>query len=520
MVRDVGHSFTLPPQPVMVPTIRTIVEHGGLAQLLWDAANRRPDHVAIVERDREVTYQELCLSASRIASAVASAGVQPGDRVGVLLERGADAAAAIFGIYAAGGVAVVINERLRPRQIEYSLNHSGARVLITHSDILVRQPRALATAAQMIDVSLLGHESPVAPASRDGRDLAQIIYTSGSTGLPKGVVFSHDNLLFGTRVVVDYLGMTADDRVASLLPFSSVYGLNQLLCTLRCGATLLVELSPVPHRLVVGLRDAGVTTLAAVPPLWLQLLSVPEFREQQIPTLRILQNAGGHLPVEAVRRLRSAQPQARLFLQYGQTETFRSTYLPPDETDQHPDSIGRPLPNAEVFVLRDDGVPCEPGETGELVFGGRTVAQGYWNNEEATARVFRPHPTVADRQVVHSGDLVRRDAAGLLYFVSRRDRMIKTLGYRVGPDEIIDVLFSSRQVTEAVVSTAPDPQRGECIIAHVVLTADGTLERLQAYCRTELPRHMQPSRIEVRCALPRLASGKYDMSSLRATNAS
>jgi amino acid adenylation domain-containing protein len=493
------------------------MEHGGLAQLLWDAADRHANHPAIVEREREVTYEGLRSAASRIASALSTCQIRSGDRVAVFLERGADAAAAIFGIYAAGAVAVVVNERLRPRQVEYVLKHSGARVLLTDTDILVRQPRTIVTSTEMIDISLLRDHGPVAPVSRTGEDLAQIVYTPGSTGLPKGVVFSQDNLLSGTGAVVDYLDLTSDDRVASLLPFSSIYGLTQLLCAVRCGATLLVELAPAPHRLIAGLREAAVTILAAVPPLWLQLLSLPEFRDREIPTLRILQNAGGHLPAEAVQRLRKAQPHARLFLQYGQTETFRSTYLPPEEADQHPDSIGRPMPNAEILVLRDDGMPCAAGEVGELVFSGRTVAQGYWNDEETTARVFQAHPSADGRRVVYSGDMVRRDEAGLLYFVGRRDRMIQTHGYRVGPDEITDVLLASEQITEAVVSTEPDPRRGDRIIAYVLLSVDGTLDRLEAYCRTELPRYMQPSRIEARSALPRFGSGKYDVSPVRAT---
>lgn len=526
-VRTVGARFITAPtfspchsQLIMIQALPTPVGHGGLAQLLWDAADRRASHPAIVEREREVTYQELRSAATRVAGALQLSGVQPGDRVAVFLERGADAAAAIFGTYAVGAVAVVVNERLRPRQVEYALNHSGARVLLTDPDLLVRQPRPIVTSAALIDISLLRDVGPFSPVPRTGRDLAHIIYTSGSTGLPKGVILSHDALAFGTRIVVDYLGLAHEDRLASLLPFSSVYGLNQLLCTVCSGATLLIELSPVPHRLIVGLRDAGVTTLAAVPPLWLQLLSVPEFRNRPIPTLRIMQNAGGHLPVEAVRLVREAQPHARLFLQYGQTETFRSTYLVPEEIEQHPDSIGRAVPHAEILVLRDDGTPCDDGEIGELVFCGPTVAQGYWRDDQATAQVFRSHPNAEGKRVVYSGDMVRRDQSGLLHFVSRRDRMIKTLGYRVGPDEIIDVLFSSRQVTEAVVSTEPDVQRGERIIAHVVLAADGTLDRLHAYCRTELPRHMQPSRIEARGALPRLASGKYDMTLLRTASAS
>ena len=210
-----------------------------------------------------------------------------------------------------------------------------------------------------------------------------------------------------------------------------------------------------------------------------------------------------------------AQPHAALFLMYGLTEVLRSTYLPPEQVDRRPDSMGRPIPGAEVLVLNDDLTPCAPGEVGELVHCGPTVTLGYWNDPEATAHVYRPHPLRQDgERVVFSGDLVRRDEAGFLYFVGRRDRMIKTLGYRVSPDEIGNVLLASGEIAECVVTGEPDEERGQRIVAFVVLAAGGSLERLTRYCAIELPRYMQPARFEVRDALPRLASGKHDLAAL------
>jgi acyl-CoA synthetase (AMP-forming)/AMP-acid ligase II len=240
-----------------------------------------------------------------------------------------------------------------------------------------------------------------------------------------------------------------------------------------------------------------------------------------MPALRIMQNAGGHLPLSGVRGLRIAQPQARLFLQYGMTETFRSTYLAPDEVDRHPTSIGRPIAGTDILVVRDDLTPCDVGEVGELVHRGPNVAVGYWNDVEATNRVFRPAPSqgavsAPAERLVFSGDLVRRDEAGLLYFVGRRDRMIKTLGFRVAPDEVADVLFASGEILQGVVVGEADDERGERIVAHVTLAPAGSVEALTAFCRRELPRHMQPNRFEVHDSLPRLPSGKYDLQTLRA----
>jgi len=385
--------------------------------------------------------------------------------------------------------------------------------------MLSRQPRPLETSSRVLSVRDLPSRATFEPVQCTGMDPAQIVFTSGSTGLPRGVTVTHANLLAAAQTVIEYLGVVSSDRIASVLPFSFVYGMSQVLCAVASGATLVVERSPLAAQLVAGLRAQRITVLAAVPPLWQQLLRVPSFRDEPLASLRIATNAGGHLPVPVVRALRRAQPHARLFLMYGLTEVLRSTFLPPEQVDQRPDSIGRAIPGAEVLVLRDDRTPCAPGEVGELVHRGATVTLGYWNDAEATARVFRPHPlrpagAPDAERVVFSGDLVRQDAEGWLYFVGRRDRMIKTLGYRVSPDEIGTALYASGELAECIITSEPDEARGERIVAFVVLAGGGSLERLKAYVGVELPRHMQPVRFEVRDALPRLPSGKHDVAAV------
>ncbi len=496
-----------------------------IASLLWDTATRRPAEPAIIEGGGEsvTSYGALRARAAAVAAALIQRGLQPQGRVGIFLDGGAEAVAAFFGVAAAGGIAVVINESLRPRQVEYMLEASGATALITTEELLARQPRPLETRAQILPVPTLPLEGSAVPGPRFsvGTDPAQIVYTSGSTGQPKGVTVSHGNLIAAATTVIEYLGITGADRIASVLPFSFVYGMSQVLCAVGSGAALVVERSPLAARLVTALREQRVTVLAAVPPLWQQLLNVPAFRDEPVGTLRVATNAGGHLPVPVVRALRRAQPQARLFLMYGLTEVLRSTFLPPEQVDTRPDSMGRAIPGAEVLVLRDDLTPCTPGEVGELVHRGPTVTLGYWNDPEGTARVYRPNPLrppgVPDAErVVFSGDLVRQDAEGWLYFVSRSQRMIKTLGYRVSPDEIATVLYASGEVSECIVTSEPDEARGERIVAYVVLAGgEGSLERLRRYAGVELPRHMQPVRYEVRDELPRLPSGKHDVASLR-----
>ncbi len=491
------------------------------ATLLWRTTQRAGGRTAIVESGRSTTYHELCARAASVAAALRAQGVVRGDRVAIFLDRGASAAGAFFGVLASGGIAIIVNETLRSRQIEHILSHATARAILTTGEMLERLPRALDTSAAILDVETLVAPSEQVPVSRVGSDFAQIIYTSGSTGMPKGVTLTHANLWAGMRAVTSYVGVTENDRIASLLPFSFDYGFNQLLCAVGTGATLVVERSPVPQQIVATLRAREVTILPCVPPLWLQLLGAPDFRAAPIASLRAMTNTGGRIPVEGVRQLRRLQPQARLFLMYGLTEAFRATYLPPDETDEHPDSIGRAIPGSEILVLRDDDTECDVGEPGQLVQRGPTVAAGYWNDPETTARVYRPNPlrppgAPDSERVVYSGDLVRRDENGLLYFLGRRDRIIKTLGVRVSPDEVADVLYASGEVVEALVGTEEDAARGDRIIAFVVLAPHGSAQRLEQYCRTEMPRYMQPQRIEVRDSLPRTSSGKFDLRAAQA----
>lgn len=548
---------------------------GNIAWLLWSAAREVPDRPAVTDSGGTVDYATLCAGAAVIARWLEAEGVLPGDRVGILLPRSAAAAAAFFGVTAAGAIAVNVNETLKPAQIEHQLGHAGAKLLLTSPALLARLHRPLETDVRvlMLDDAALwpaspppsrgagglatgsgaraepsGAEAPPTdspggppagsitanaaspgglpeptaaawPTSRTAHDVAQIIYTSGSTGRPKGVTVSHGNLHAGAWAVASYLGIGPDDRIASLLPFSFDYGLNQLLVAVRQRAHLVIERSVLPPRIAATLRAGGVTVLPAVPPLWLQLLGTPGFADRPIETLRIMTNTGGRLSTDAVRRLRRAQPQARLFLMYGLTEAFRSTYLPPEEVDRRPDSIGRAIPGAEILVLREDGTPCGPGEVGELVHRGPTVALGYWADPEATARVFRPNPLRPPdapdaERVVYSGDLVRRDEDGFLYFVGRRDGLIKTLGYRVSPDEVAEALYASGQVAEAVVAAEPDERRGSRIVAHVVLRPGGTIARLEEHCRRELPGYMQPARYVAHTALPRTPTGKFDVRAL------
>jgi acyl-CoA synthetase (AMP-forming)/AMP-acid ligase II len=493
-------------------------EDANIAGLLAETASWRGGHPAVVEPGDAIDYAHLQGWAMAIAAALLEAGVGPGEPVGIMLERGAAAAAAMFGVVGAGATAVLIQETLRARQIEHILEHSGARYFLTEPERLAALPRPINLHPALIDVRALraGGEG-VVPRPRGADDLAQIIYTSGSTGAPKGVAVTHGNLRAAAGAVSGYLHLRPKDRIASLLPFNFVYGMSQLLCAVRTGATLVVERSSLPRDIVRRLEHEQVSVVAAVPSLWRRLLQSGGFATAALPALRVLTNAGGQLPVETVRTLRRSHPAARLYLMYGLTEVLRSTYLPPEEVDAHPDSIGLALPGSEVFLVDDEGHVIEGDGEGELVHRGPTVTLGYWRDPMLTARVFRPDPRpgAGTDRVVFTGDLVRRDADGFLYYISRKDRLIKTMGCRVGPDEVLEVLYASGEVAEAEVVGEPDELWGARIAAYVVPVPGGSLRRLAEYCTSELPRYMRPARFELREALPLLPSGKHDLGALR-----
>jgi len=352
-------------------------------------------------------------------------------------------------------------------------------------------------------------------------DVAAILYTSGSTGRPKGVVLSHRNMVSGATSVAEYLGNTADDRLLAVLPFSFDYGFSQLTTAFLVGASVSLIDHLFAKDVIAAVRKDRITGLAAVPPLWIQLADLqwpPGIDEH----LRYITNSGGRMPRATLDKLRAALPRTRPFLMYGLTEAFRGTYLPPEEIDRRPDSMGKAIPNAEIMVVRPDGTPCDPDEPGELVQRGALVGLGYWNDLAKTAERFRPVPAQRGElplteMAVWSGDTVRRDAEGFLYFVGRRDEMIKTSGYRVSPTEVEEIVYASGLVGDAVAVAAPHPALGEGIVL-IASPPDGAAtadsEGLLVHCRARMPTYMVPHRVEWLSELPRNPNGKFDRPAL------
>lgn len=495
-----------------------------LPDILWQHQGTAVSQkVAVVDGSHRVTYAELVGRSQSYATVLRDAGLARGDRVAIFLRRSIEAVTALFATYFAGGVAVIINEQLRARQVRYILEHSEASLLVTDTRQVLYAAEPLCEDEKVINTDQLTARTPFsAPERTIGSDLALIIYTSGSTGLPKGVMLNHDNLLSGAQIVSDYLKITDKDIILSLLPFSFDYGLNQLLTAVLAGGTVVIQRSLFPADICRALQREHVTGIAGVPTLWLQLTQDHSpFPKLAFPHLRYITNSGGQLPETVVRLIRRSHPHVEIYLMYGLTEAFRSTYLPPDQVDRRPSSIGKAIPNVEILIINDRGMPCQPGEAGELVHRGANVAMGYWRDPESSAKVFRPHPFEQQRNgrsetVVFSGDLVTKDPEGYLYFVGRRDQLIKSSGFRVSPDEIEASIFSSGLVANVVAFAVPRNEVDSDIIAAVVPRDPSAFseERLHQFCKDAMPEYMQP-RIWCVDEFPFTTSGKPDRPKLR-----
>lgn len=501
--------------------------------LLSQTAVVTPHAPALTYKDETVSYAEVWRMARSAAAQLRSLGLGRGDRVAIYLEKRIETVVAMAATSAADGVFVPVNHVLKPLQVGHILGDSGARVLVTSPERLGQLAQSLENSAvehvivvggtagpigtlqlHSWDEGQAGSAEPPAPLAIDV-DPAAILYTSGSTGRPKGVVLSHRNLIVGAESVSSYLENTSEDVILSVLPLSFDAGLSQVTTSFAVGAHCVLMNYLLPREVPRLCEKHGVTGLTCVPPLWMQVVDVP-WPEETARRLRYFANTGGRMPRATLDRLRGIFTQASPYLMYGLTEAFRSTYLDPAEVDRRPDSIGKAIPNAEILVLRPDGTPCAPGEEGELVHRGALVALGYWNDPERTAERYRPfhHPGQdwrAPELVVWSGDTVVADQGGFLYFVGRRDEMIKTSGYRISPTEIEEAAYSTGLVRDAVALGVPDPTLGQRILLVATPTApELDVDALIAALRQLLPLYMVPSRIEVRDELPRSPNGKFD----------
>ena len=475
-----------------------------------------PAASALDGRSGHYSYAELEQALARLAGWLAGFALEPGARVASWVAKGPVAALMPLAAPRAGLIHVPINPLLKHRQVAHILADSGAALLIgtaARIDSLERGDVPVGCQLHREDdaACAMSGGDGIGPSRGDPGALAAILYTSGSTGRPKGVMLTHANLWLGAVAVADYLRLAPDDRTACVLPFSFDYGQNQLFSTWHAGGCVypLDYLTPRDVLKLVDRRD--ITTLAGVPPLWVQLAEL-EWPADIAGKLRRLTNSGGALTRPLVARMRALFPHAALYPMYGLTEAFRSTYLPPALVDDHPDSMGRAIPFAEILVVRPDGSVTDDDEPGELVHCGPLVAQGYWRDADRTAQRFRPAPAASryGGMAVWSGDTVRRDAQGLLYFVGRDDAMIKSAGNRISPTEIEEAAVAVPGVAEAVALGIADERLGQAV--RLLLRGDdrAIIDAVATHLKTELPNFMQPKDIIVLPEFPRNPNGKID----------
>ncbi|HSF12937.1 MAG TPA: AMP-binding protein, partial [Erythrobacter sp.] len=429
---------------------------------------------ALVLREGTLNHNQLRQRVAQLAGWLAQIVPHSGARVASWAAKGELTCLLPLAAARAGLVHVPINPLLKRAQAAHILADSGAMLLIgTGSRLgsletgdLPPGCAALGEGEALVAAEATGRE--LEPSQADPAELAAILYTSGSTGRPKGVMLSHANLWLGAVSVAHYLGLESDDVTLAVLPLSFDYGQNQLFSTWFAGGAVVPLDFLFPKDVVKACAKHGVTTLAAVPPLWVQLTEAEWPAEARAP-LRRLTNSGGALTVDLVRDLRSMFPAARLFPMYGLTEAFRSTFLDPTLVDSHPTSMGKAIPFAEILVINDAGEVAADGEEGELVHCGPLVAQGYWQDAERTAERFKPAPAASTYggTAVWSGDRVRRDADGLLYFAGRRDAMIKSAGNRISPQEVEEAALATGLVAEAVALGVTDARLGQAV--HLVV---------------------------------------------------
>ncbi len=480
-----------------------------------------PAAPALLTREGLLDYRGLEQAVGALAAGLVAQSLEPGERVASWLPKTRLTSLLPLACARAGLIHVPINPLLKRAQVGHILADSGARILLTAGARLATLeegdvPEGCHALGEADGQALLAHPQALPPSDGETDALAALLYTSGSTGRPKGVMLSHANLWLGAVSVADYTRLLPSDRVLAVLPFAFDYGQNQLLSAWAAGAAVVPLDYLAPRDVVRVVEQQEITTLAGVPPLWVQLIETP-WPTPAALSLKRLTNSGGKLPPSIIRRMREVFPAADIYSMYGLTEAFRSTYLEPALLDTHLESIGTAIPFAEVLVARPDGSLTEDEEHGELVHCGPLVAKGYWNDPERTALRFRPAPPASRHggMAVWSGDRVRRDAAGLLYFVGREDGMIKTSGNRVSPTEVEEAAIASGVAVEAVALGVPDPRLGEAIA--LVLRPDRRDQEktLRAYLKRQLPNFMQPGLIIWRDDLPRGPNGKLDRVALK-----
>jgi amino acid adenylation domain-containing protein len=501
--------------------------HGAVPQLhdyLEHAARTRGGEVALVCAGQRLTYGELDARANGLAHALVERGVERGDRVVVFGDNTVDTVVAFWGVLKASAVVSIVNPLTKADKLEYYLKDCRAVALVTDEHLrgVWEQPAGRSPWLRATIVgpgaSALETPRPEAPPRRGlDVDLAAIIYTSGSTGDPKGVMLTHRNMLTAATSISTYLRIAQDDIILGVLPLAFDYGLYQMIMAFRLGARLVLERSfTFPAKVLNTMVAEGVTGFPGVPTIFAVLAEMKNLSQFDFSKIRFVTNTAAALPVKHITMLRDLFPDARIYSMYGLTECKRCTYLPPEDIDRKPTSVGIAIPNTELWLVDEEGNRLGPNQVGQLVIRGATVMRGYWEKPEATAKKLKPGPLPGE-MVLHTGDYCRLDDEGYLYFVGRMDDIIKSRGEKVAPKEVENVLYNIRGVRDAAVIGVADDILGQAVKAFVVLEAGVTLTEkdIQRECQAHLENFMVPKYVELVADLPKTTTGKIKKTDLK-----
>jgi amino acid adenylation domain-containing protein len=507
-----------------------------LESFLEESARRFPDKTALIFGGHHIPYSEIEISSNRLAHAMIERGLRSGDRIAIWLGNSPEVVIALFAALKAGAVFLVLNPSTKGDKLEYILNNCRARALVTDrphanafrehwptvphlemtwlaGESVSLDPPASGKSLASLQSVFENHSLSPCPPEKCAVDidLASLIYTSGSTGIPKGVMMTHLNMISAATSITTYLQSVSDDVILNVLPLSFDYGLYQVLMAFKVGATVVLEESfTFPQRVLETAVRERLTGLPIVPTHAALLLQM-DISRYDFSSLRYITSTAAALPAEHVRRLRGLFPKAQIYSMYGLTECKRVSYLPPDQLDLRPTSVGRGMPNQEVYVVDGEGNRVGPGTIGELVVRGSNVMKGYWEDPAETAKRLRPGPHPWE-QVLHTGDLFKTDSEGYLYFVGRKDDLIKSRGEKVSPKEVEEVLYRLDGVTEAAVVGVPDPILGQAIKAYVTRRDGSSISEMDVlrHCVQRLENFMVPKIVEFRDHLPKTATGKIN----------
>lgn len=503
-----------------------------IPRFLSSTVERLPDKIAIVSKARTVSFSQLYDEALTTAECLREIGIQTGDRVGVCMEKSVDQVSVLLGILFANAIIVPILPRLKKPNIRHIIENSDMSAMVTDSERLKEVAEFSGMVKLITGHGELNQDWPNLAYMRRhiqtsmffdriGSDSAAIIYSSGSTGRPKGILISHRNLADGAEIVAEYLGTVENDHIGCILSFNFDYGLNQIWQTIYKGATLYLHDFAFPNDLFTLLAEKKITALPVMPVIISQMFNKRlkiTTTSYDFSSLRYICSTGGRMSEDMIHDLRTTFPTTKIYSMFGLTEAFRGTYLEPDKLDSHPNSIGKSIPGCQVMILDENGEECLPNVVGELVQRGATVTKGYWRDPGNTEKVFRSHPKFPGETLVFSGDNAYRDEDGYLYFVARRDEMIKTRGFRVSPTEVESEVVRHPDITAAVAFAITNIAIGEDI-ACAYTTEDGEAlseHILKQQLKSALPNHMVPTYLIHFDHLPITGNaGKFDRKTIK-----